>query len=218
MAAANNRSSRNRGLSEKTKRSLLIGSGSVLCLMLGWWAYYTFTTMSPPDLKKATPQQVAGFFSSTRGLARMGIDDRERYMVEAYNKFSQGESRQQMCRAFGQMSAAEKEVFVNVAFDTFKTRFLQKATEYNRLPKHERAAFVENMIANFETQRQSVAGYGGADNVAEPFKGAVPATSDGMAKTLVDRTTASQRNKAQPLFDAVAARMKEKEESRKRGK
>ena len=65
MAAANNRSSRNRGLSEKTKRSLLIGSGSVLCLMLGWWAYYTFTTMSPPDLKKATPQQVADFFVSS---------------------------------------------------------------------------------------------------------------------------------------------------------
>ncbi|MBI4579434.1 MAG: hypothetical protein HY718_07005 [Planctomycetes bacterium] len=202
------------GLSDRTKKVLLATTGCVALVLLSFWAYYTFTTLKPPDLATARPQEVVNYLGLERGFPRMGIDDREQYLVKAYNKFAQGEARIEMSKAFERMSAGERQVFVDAAFEAAKVRFLQKANEYNRLPKGQRTQFVDSMINTLETQRRSVGGYGGQGDVTAPFKGSVPNTTDGMTKTLVSRTTASQRAKAQPLFDAIAVRYKEREKRR----
>jgi len=203
------------GLSDKAKKTLLVTTGCLLLVMACWWAYFKFTTVPPPNIQTAAPQAVVDFLGNERGFPRMSIDDRERYLVEAYNKFCKGEARQEMSKAFAQMSSTEQQVFVDTAFEGFKVRFLEKAEEYNRLPPSQRPRFVENAIRTFESQRQSVAGYGGADNMAESFKGMVPSTTDGMTKMLVNRTNSRQRAKAQPLFDAVAARYQQMQEGNK---
>ena len=41
-----------------------------------------------------------------------------------------------------------------------------------------------------------------------------PNTTDGMTKALVTKTTASQRAKAEPLFNAIVARTKERQDRR----
>jgi hypothetical protein len=196
-------------LSDHTKKTLLIGTGSTLVVVGCCWAWFTFTTISPPDLKAAEPQKVVDFLGSSRGFPRMSVDGRERFLTQMWSRFSEGENREKLARSFEQMSSAERQAFVDAAFDTVKVRFLEQATEYNKLPKHKKTDFVDNMIRNIDTQRRSVGGYGGGGNVLKSFEGSVPHTTDGMTKMLVERTSATQRTKAQPLFDDIAARYQE---------
>jgi hypothetical protein len=117
--------------------------------------------------------------------------------------------------AFAKMSAREKQVFADATIETAKKRFLDNANEYNHLPKHKQGQFVEKLITGFEAQRAPLGGGGGQDNLGEAFKSMVPTTTDGITKALVTKTSARQRAKAQPLFDAVAARYKEMKDSGK---
>lgn len=203
------------GLSERTKKIVLASTGCVMVVGASWWAYMKFTTVAPPPLASATPQQVVEFLGEARGYPRMNMEARERYLSDAYSKFSQGESREQLARAFAQMTTREKQVFIDTTFDAFKQRALQNASEFNRLPKNKQMQYVDQVLKQFESQRVSVAGDGGPDNLGEAFKGMVPRTTDEMTKAIVTKTNARQRAKVQPLFDAVGARYKELQDSGK---
>lgn len=215
MASQSKKNARKAGLSEKQKKVIFISTGSVILIAASYWAYMTFTTVPPPSLEKASPQEVVEFFGNDRGYGRMSIDQRGQYVAQAYQKFADGPNREMLAKAFSEMSSSEKQVFVDRSFDAFKKTFLENAAEYNRLPKNKRDQFVDKMIGTFEGQRQSLAGGGGNDNLGEAFKGFVPNTTDGMTKALVSRTNSRQRAKAQPLFDHVATRYKELKDSGK---
>jgi hypothetical protein len=202
-------------MSERTKKIVLISTGCVMLAVGSWWAYTTFTTVPPPPLATAKPQEVSNFLGNPRGYARMGFEARERYLAETLSRFSEGPARQELGTAFAKMSTREKQVFVDATIETAKKRFLDHASEFNRLPKSRQSQYVDNMIMNFEAQRAPLAGGGGTDNLGEAFKSMVPTTTDGMTKALVSKTNSRQRAKAQPLFDAVAVRYKELKDSGK---
>jgi len=197
------------GLSERTKKVILISTGSVLIVVGGWWAYMTFTTVPPPALETATPDQVVSFLGNTRGLGRMPIEQRGQYLADMYTRFSEGPARQDLNRAFAQMSTREKQEFVDATLDVFQYHFLEQAAEYNRLPGNQKRQFVDQMIQGFESRRRGMAGVGGSDNMGEAFKGMMPTSTDGMMKMMVERTNTRQRAKAQPLVDELAVRYKD---------
>lgn len=210
---ASNKAGRRVGMSERTKMIVLVSTGCVMLLGASYWAYRTFTTVPPPSLETSPPQKVVEFLGNPQGYPRMSINDRERYLTDMYARFAKGESRDQLARSFAQMTSREKEVFVNTTFEAFKVRALENAGEFSRLPRNKQTQYVDKMIATFESQRQSLGGSGGSDNLGEAFKGMVPTTSDGWTKAIVTRTNARQRAKVQPLFDAVGARYKELRDS-----
>ncbi len=218
-------------LSNRTKIVLLAGSGSALLVAVGWWAYFTFTTITPPDVATTPPTVVAHYLGDTRGFARLNYDQREKFLGDMWNQCGQGEKRAELAQAFERMSSYEKQVFVDATFDTVKVRFLEQATEYNRLPPNKRDQYIENVLNNLQGQRQALGGNGAAagavakagtgaprakqDNLLKAFENSIPNTTDGLAKALTTRTNARQRAKAQPLLDAITTKAKEQEERRK---
>ncbi|HOA73372.1 MAG TPA: hypothetical protein PL151_11020 [Phycisphaerae bacterium] len=200
------------GMSERTRNIVLASAGGITLLLGSYWAYMTFTTVPPPPLETSAPSKVVDFLGDPRGYQRMSHEAREQYLAETLAKFSQGPARQELANAFARMSTREKQVFTDATIETAKRRFLQQAEEYNRLPRDKQQKFVDNLIANFEASRRPLAGGGGQDNLGQAFKSMVPTTTDGMTKLLVEKTNSRQRAKAQPLFDAVAARYKEQQE------
>jgi len=106
MPAANAKTKKKAGpaLSERTKKILLLGTGSVLVIVLGSWAYYRFTTLTPPDLKTAKPEEVVSYMGNPRGLARMRTVEQQRnYLLTSYTHFAEGEQREQMVTAINRM-------------------------------------------------------------------------------------------------------------------
>lgn len=205
-------------LSDRTKKILLGSSGGVLVVVASFWAYYTFTTVPPPKLDKATAADVASFLGNERGISRLNYDNREKFLADMWAKFGDGDKREQLAAAFDKMTPAQRDVFINASFDLAKDRFLKQATTFQDLPPHKRTEFVDNMINQIETQRLSIGGAGprsGKSNLAKAFESAVPNTTDGMTKVLIDRTNARQRAKAQPLFDAITVRYKERQDQRR---
>jgi hypothetical protein len=217
-------------LSDRSKLIVLVTTGCLTLVVGGWWAYMKLTTVPPPPIETSTPQHVVKFLGDQRGFPHMRLDDREQYLADMYKRFGEGEARQELANAFAQMSSRERQVFVDTAIEGFKVRFLESANEYNRLPVNKRGQFVDRMIRTFESQRSSLAGTGSggtrgpgaarggrgkAENLGEPFKAMVPTTTDGMTKLLVSKSNSRQRAKAQPLFDAVAVRYKEIQDSRR---
>lgn len=210
---ASNKAGRRVGMSERTKMIVLVSAGCVMVAGASYWAFMTFTTVPPPPLETSAPQDVVAFLGTPQGYPRMSIEAREKYLSDMYSRYAKGESRDQLARAFSQMTSREKEVFVNTTFEVFKVRALENANEFSRLPKSKQMQYVDKMISTMESQRQSLGGTGGSDNLGEAFKGMVPTSSDGWTKAIVTRTNARQRAKVQPLFDAVGARYKELKDS-----
>ena len=199
-----------------SKRQKVIIASSAAALLLaigGWWSYMTFTTMPPPNISTAKAEEVAEFVGSSRGLARMSIDNREQFLYQAYSQYADGERRTVLNRALREMSPAQQQVFTEAVVEVAKTRFLEKAKEYNKLSPGQRLTFVDGHIREFEGMRQKLAGVSAQDNIGAPMQKSVPTTSDGLARAIVDRTNARQRAQAMPLFDAVAARYNEIQKS-----
>jgi hypothetical protein len=226
-------------LSDRTKKVLLAGTGSVLVVAIGWWAYFTFTTVAPPNVQAAPPPQVAQYLGNARGFARLNCDERGKFLGDMWNAYSQGEKRGELAQAFNRMSFSERQVFVDAAFETVKVDFLKQANEFNKLPKSKKDQFVDNVMNQLDQQRRAIAGSKSSNNnvkpgvpgrpeadnkaaktetasLTEPFESCVPTTTDGMAKLLVTRTSATDRAKAEGLFDAITARYKAREEQRRR--
>lgn len=213
-------------LSDRTKKILLASSGSVLVIVLAWWAYFTFTTVSPPDVTKAAPESVAEYLGNPRGLARLNYDDRKKFLGQMWSQFSEGDKRDQLGKAFDKMTPVERQVFVDVAFDTAKDEFVKQAAEFNKTPVYKQKEFVDKAINFMEEQRRSIGGggaprgggggRGGSTSITKVFEDSVPRSTDQMTRALVDRTSARQRAKALPLFDAMAVRYKERQEEQQR--
>ncbi len=199
-------------LSERTKKILLACAAGIVVVGGGWYAYYALTTIAPPDLASASPEQVVDYLGNERGFSRLSLDGRERFLTSASQRFFQNtQSREQLNQALRRMSAAEQQVFVDAGFELATDRFLHRAREFQKVSPVQRMQFVDNMIRDFEKTRQQLAGFSPQDNLAEPFKNSMPTTSDGLTKAIVTRTNARQRAEAQPLFDALTARHKQLE-------
>jgi hypothetical protein len=214
-------------LSPKTRNTLLIGSGSVLVVVLAWWAYLNFTTIAPPNLAAAKAEdapKVVDFLGSPRGMARMSVDQQEQYLVEAYRKFGQGPDREKFVDAMNQMSVGEREILQGAVFQIARKKVVAKAKQYSSLPPAQRAGFIDQQIREFEQFRGEVSGVasgggggkgggagagGKAPDISQPLKADLPHSSDEMLKVVVSRTTAQERSQAQPYVDAMADRYKQ---------
>ena len=202
----------------RVRNAVLIGVGSAAVLAAGVWAYYEFTTVTPPKLAVASADQVMSYLGDTRGFSRLSIPKREEFLANTYQRFSSQEDRVALNRALRSMSMQERQVLMDATVDVMRTRVVEFSDEYNRLPKTDRPKFVDNVIGNFRKMQGDLGGRGNSNmNVGEPFKPFVPERSDDWSKMLVTRTTARERAKAQPLIDALAKRVKETQGQAKRG-
>jgi hypothetical protein len=202
----------------RVRNAALIGVGAAAVLAAGVWAYYEFTTITPPKLAVASADQVMSYLGDTRGFSRLSIPKREEFLANTYQQFSSEEGRVALNRALRSMSMQERQVLMDATVDVMRTRVVEFSDEYNRLPKTDRPQFVDNVISNFRKMQGDLGGRGNSNmNVGEPFKPFVPERSDDWSKMLVTRTTARERAKAQPLIDALAKRVKETQGQAKRG-
>jgi len=200
------------GLSERTKKILLITSLCLLVIVTGWWAYFKFTTISPPDLKALGPADVdtvVDYYGSSRGLIRLPVARQEQYLAAAYQKFGQGDDRARYMQALGRMSSGEREMLHSALFEITRVHVMESAREYNNLPASQRGAFIDNAIRKMEGTRGELGGNGQATNLGEPLKAGLPTSSDEIMKVLVTRTNGQERAEAQPFVDKMAERYKE---------
>jgi len=219
MAAKGKKSS---GLSEQQKKLLLVSVGSLVLVVGGIWGWYQFTTVPPPDIASTPPEKVeeiVAFLGNARGYGRLPVDQQEKFFMEAFDKYARpgGETRLRFVQAMDRWSTAEREVFNNAQFEITRKHIMEQARQYNSLPPSQRAKFVEQNLAKMEQLRADFAGASRAESIGEPMKKGAPTTSDELMKILVNKTDATERAEAKPYVDALAERVKQKQQQQKKG-
>lgn len=225
-------------LSDRTKRTLIIGSVGVIVLIVGVWAVDVLIAPAKPDLQVATPQQVAEFLGHPRGFSRLPIAKREQFLVECVQRYNTPELVESMSRELSRMSYTQRQQFLDGVFEVGKENFVKAAEEYKRTPKTQKKEFVDKVIRSVDGLRRRIlspaggaAGGGGGGggggplaagagpapprpNLVSPFKDHMPQKSDQWTKMIIDRTTPSERNAIKPLADDVSLRMEELRQQR----
>lgn len=206
-------------ISPQTRNAALAGLVGLGVIWGAVWAYYKFTTIAPPPLASTPAKEVCDFLGDTRGFSRLSIPKREQFLLSAYQQFNTEQGVQDFNQALRSMSMQEREVFLNATIEVGRVRVMEFAEQYNKLPRgKERSKFVDRVIANFRSLQGDLGGQGNPNlNVGEPFKPFTPQRSDEWSKTLVTKTTARERAKAQPLIDAISKRLKETQIPPRRG-
>jgi len=205
------------GLSDKTKLTLIVLASSALVLGGGIWAYYEFTTMPPPDIESASPQEVATFFGSTRGLSRMPVDKRQEYLGKIYMRFSRGADRDQFHRSLRRMSRSEREVFLDATFDIVRVRVVENAEQYKKIrSKKERTKFIDSALINIQNMQAEIGGGSPMNDLSSPFQKDLPKSTDEWMKIAYSRTNAAERALAKPFLEDVATRIQERNEAQGR--
>lgn len=190
-------------------------AGGVLVIGGAWWAYVALTAMPPPDVQVADSDEVAEFLGSKRGFARLSIDEREEYVAKAFDRFaSDPDDRVAFHRSLRRMSPSQRDVFLNGFLEVAKTRFVEKAREYNRAKSgHAKRRFVDNVIRDLETLRgHLVGGPGGVangPNLGNPFAEDVPKGGDAIAHRVWSLTTPREREESKELLEDMDARINE---------
>ncbi len=216
MASAKrlSKKSKTSGLSDQAKKRLMIGAGCVVLAVGGWWGYFSFTTIAPPDLNKldtspAAAEQVVSYYGDPRGLIRLPVERQEQYLTQVYQKFSQGEPRARLIQELNQMSSSERETMQAVIFEITRKHVAEMAEGYMNTPFSQRAQYIDKAISNLESVRHELGGGTAANSVAAPLKKGMPIGKDELAKMLVTRTDGPERAKAEPFINAMADRYKE---------
>jgi hypothetical protein len=229
-------------ISEKTRNIALIVASCVLVIGGGYWAYATFSTVAPPDLQKASAQEVASFLGNDRGISRMNIDEREAYLANVFtDRFGRGEDQTELNRALRRMSSMERQVLQEATFEVAKVRVLDHARDYQNMSGRQQAQFVDQAIRDFEQLQRHIGTFGQQatgrqrpkntpvgprggpaappeESFIEDFRRDMPTGSDELMKAVVSRTNARERAVAQPLLEAIAARKAELEDSNARAR
>lgn len=214
MAAKVKKSS---GLSEKQKLVLLVSAGSLVLVVGAIWGWYQFTTVPPPNIAATPPEQVdeiVAYMGNARGYGRLPVEQQEKFFMEAFDKYARpgGETRLRFVQAMDRWSSAEREVFNNAQFEITRKKVMEQARQYNSLPPSQRAKFIDQNLAKMEQMRADFAGASRAESIGEPMKKGAPTSSDELMKILVNKTDASERAEAKPYVDAMAERVKQKQQ------
>jgi hypothetical protein len=213
-------------MSDRSKKILLGVLAGVVLVGGGWWAYYKLTTIPPPDLASATGEEVVSYLGDSRGYARLGVDERQDYLVRVCQRYATGSDRENLNHALHRMTRSERQVFLDATFDVGRVRAVKLASEYNRLSNpREKTAFVDKAMRTFEEMRAPLSGApvigpNGQPtppmaNLGDAFRDDMPKGGDEMMKVIVSKTSSKERSEVKPLVDAIATRYKEKE-ARKR--
>ena len=206
------RSNPSKGLSEQTRKWLLGGSVGALVIVAAVWGGRLLTVVPPPSPRQASAGEVVGFLGNESGFARQSFDDREKYLADVWAQVADDQKRQELIQAFDEMNSSQRDAFVEALFDLFKDRFLKQASEYQNLPIDKRQSFVDGILDHWDEQFRAMnAGCtASGKSVVNSFDGALPATTDGMSRMIIERTTPAERSKGEPLFNALIVRYGER--------
>jgi len=209
------KSSGAKGISQRTKVTLLIAVAAVVVIGGGWWAYFKFTTVPPPALATATPENVVEFLGDTRGYARMPIPQAEAFLVKTYERFNTYEDRANLVRSFRRMPHSKRQLCVDKTFDVAREITVRSAEEYRQMPKSQRTKFVDQTMHRFRAMRGELGG-GGDPNVdlGQAVMPHLPTTSRDVERLVLNRTTPSERAKVEPFVNAIAKRHEEMKKNR----
>lgn len=209
------KSSSAKGISQRTKVSLIIAAASLVLIVGGRWAYFKLTAVPPPELATATPEDVVEFLGSSRGYKRMSISQAEAFLGKTYERFNTYEDRATLVRSFRRLPQSQQRICVDKTFDVAREITLRSAEEYRQLPNKEKAKFVDQTIKRFRAMQGQLGG-GGDPNVdfGQAVMPHLPSTSQDMRKLLITRTTPSQRARAEPFINAIAKRREEQKTKR----
>jgi hypothetical protein len=205
-----------KGISQRTKVTLLVAAAAVVVIGGGWWAYFKLTTVPPPELATATTEDVVEFLVDARGYGRLSIPQREVFLVNTYQRFNTYEDRANLVRSFRRLPRSKQQRVVEKTFDVVRQITLRSAEEYRQMPKREKTKFVDQTMQRFRAMRGELGG-GGDPNV--DFGPAVmphlPTTSRDVERLLINRTTPSERAKVEPFVNAIAKRHEEVKKNRR---
>jgi len=199
--------------SEKTKKIIIITVAGTALIGGGWWAYMTFSTVPPPPLVANSPpekaEEIAAYLGNSRGFGRLPIEQQEQYLVRAYQTFGQDpEARARYVQALRRMSSDERAVLENAVFDITREHVMEHAREYSSLPTSQREAYLDKAVKQMEFMRAQIGSGGPTRSLSDPLKGALPTRADEVMKMVYTKTNPTERAKAMPFIDAMAARYK----------
>jgi hypothetical protein len=214
VAGKKNKTSESR-ISEGMKKSLVRSFAAVALVGGGIWAYVTFTTVAPPNLATAAPEDVAGYLGNSNGFGRMPVENRAQFLADAMTQFSD-DKRLAFSRALARLSSPERQVLQDAIFDAGRVQFVEKARQFNSTPAAQRRQFVDNAIREFDGMRSQFAGGPSDKSMADPFKDNMPKGSDGWVKFIVSKTSPRERSEAEQFFNAVTARQQELQDPREK--
>ena len=204
-------------MNKSARNAVVALAATAVVLGIGWFGYVKLTTPGPPDPSKASPDDLATFLGSPQGLVRLPVARREAFLRSMFEHLSSDESRSRLGRCIRRMSDDQKQALVDATFEVVRTRMLEAADRFDRLPVQDRDGFVSNLIADFRRlQGEPTPGATRDPSVGEAFKGLLPATGQDWNQLILARTTPEERAKATPLAMAIAQQIQEEKDLRRK--
>lgn len=192
-------------------------AGIALTILLGATLWFTvYAAKTPPDPAAASADEVVSYLSDPRGLPRLSIEDREAYLKDIYQQFSDDQDWAEISRRFREMPQTDMEVFRDALFEICRERFLNYAEKYNAMDEVERRAYLDEIIMDVTTMGRQYGGQvGKAQQIAQPFMQVLPQNQDEMVEYLIQNTDTREREVAQILFQDIIDRVAEMRSERK---
>lgn len=174
-----------------------VAAGLVL-LVCVFWVYDLLTSPPVPDTAVASAEEIARFMGDRRGMSRMSRGEQVRFLAELWPRFDSLAGRMEFSDAFAQLAASEMRRVQDAFFELAKEQVKNDAEEFNRLSEEQRKEFVAKKVDEYDALRSRFRGEG-----SDAFKEGLPSNSDDWTKSMVSRTSAGDRAKAQPYLNAV---------------
>jgi len=199
------------------RRAWVILALCVLAVVGLCFYFLLYAARTPPDLSQATLQEVVAYLVAPRGLAKLPLDRREQYLIDAYQRFARDDEWGKAGRLFRQVPPVELEIFRDAVFEIGRARFMGYAREFNRLPADQRRAYLDQTIRNITEMGARLGGQiDKARSLAEPLKEVIPSDNDALMQYVITKTSPRERAEAQALVDALLQRYAELKNPRER--
>jgi len=202
--------------------------GAVVVIVGGYLLYDQVTAVPAPDVKVAQAKDIAGFMGHSRGLARLPVAKRIKFMMDLAVSHNEPAKREELASALNQMTSKEKLECREALWDAGYSVLTKEVAAYYKTPAEEREEFVDRKLAdyfraqNYLSGRSRAGGGGGGGGAGGGAKArplfddswleGMPTDSDGIVKLMVAKTKPRDRARMKPYIEAMSARLEELKE------
>ena len=182
----------------------VLGGGTLVILVGAFFLYDAL--VSPPKPALDQPQAVAEYLGHARGWRKLSVPQRKEWLGQVVQANATGSQRKALAAAFRRLPKADRRVFMDGFLDIVMPEVLADARAFNRTPARQRNNFLRQKLQDFGNLNNALRGNGGAStNLLGPFGAALPSNAAGWTKTLVQKTSPTDRATMKPYVDQLTS-------------
>ena len=182
--------------------------GGTLVILVGACLLYD-ALVSPPMPALDRPQAVAEYLGHAWGWRKLSVPKRKEWLGQVVQANATGRQRKALAVAFRRLPKADRRVFMDGFLDIMMPEVLADARVFNRTPRRQRNDFLRKKLQDFGNLENALRGNGGAStDLLGPFGAALPSNASGWTKTLVQKTSPTDRATMKPYIDELTSHAK----------